>query len=122
MARKSPYRPIPLHLKTDDHFRELSLKAKGLFIVLALHCDLAGLARFAPGVLKIYAKATSQVELHRLLEELESAGWIVTDGNAVFIPELLAWSYNFSPANENHRPTVENSVQSIRSEKLVEAF
>lgn len=122
MARKSPYRSFPLHLTKDEGFRELSLKAKGLLLTLALHCDLTGLVRFSPGVLAIEANAASQDELSKLLEELETAGWIVADGNAVFVPALLGWSYNYSPANENHRPGVENSVQKIRSPKLIDAF
>jgi hypothetical protein len=122
MARRSPYRSFPLRLIKDSRFRLLSLEAKGLLLTLALHAELTGLKRFSPGVLKIEANAASQDQLEGLLDELERANWIVIDGDAVFISDLLSWSPNYSSANENHRPGVEDSVEGILSPALIEAF
>lgn len=122
MARRSPYRSFPLRLTKDSRFRLLSLEAKGLLLTLALHAEITGLKRFSPGVLKIEANAVSQDQLEDLLDELERSNWIVTDGEAVFVSDLLGWSPSYSSANENHRPGVEDSVEGILSPALIEAF
>lgn len=114
------FRSLPLSLSTSDEFRALSPEAKGILLTLLLHCNYTGLGRFHAGVLAIFANAAAE-RLAEILDELEMSGWIITDGLAVFVVDVLSWQVVRS-TNAKHRLGVQRLIGDVHSTKLLSAF
>lgn len=122
-VERGEYRAIYTVLIDSPEFLKLKPGARLMLFILRMRLGPSGIG-VIPAMLANLGEATglNAVQTADAMSELESSGWVRTEGNLVWIVNALRYEPSISSKNVNHRASVISYLNSLPRLKLVDDF
>ncbi len=105
MSARGSYRSIHTVLLNDADFQKLTPSARLLVLVLKICLGPSGIDVLYEGAISGRTGLGSS-DVQVALNELTRHGWVLVDGNILWLVRGLKWEPSFSVANPRHRTSI----------------